>query len=59
MPSFCLSKWEKGNETDKEAETQKKKGRDRERESGISLSRETVPSVDTAEGNYNAAKAHI
>lgn len=30
-----------------------------EREGGVSLSRETVPSVDTAEGRYNAVKTQI
>lgn len=38
---------------------EKKEEREREREGGVSLSRETVPSVDTSEGRCNAAKTQI
>lgn len=44
-------------QTKKQRHGEKKE--ERGRESGVSLSRETVPSVDTGEGRYNAATAHI
>lgn len=60
MPSFCLSKWEKGNETDKESrDTDRGKKKERERGEGVPLSGETVPSLDTAEKRYDAAKTQI
>ena len=46
-------------QTKRQRRRKKKEEREGERERGVSLSRETVPSVDTGEGNYNAAKTHI
>lgn len=40
-------------------EKKEERERVRERGGGVSLSRETVPSVDTSEGRYNAAKTQI